>query len=170
MKINFWVLEKRGGQVPSSNFNYLRQLCWLLTFVFWGRLVHFHVEGPNFCHLVVFAAFAGTWKCVLSPFKVIICLRCFTLRCKWLLSERKQVVVISVMTCEWWVANCSVGRNFGALTCAIWHPEQHPMYEPLVFRAFVSYVGYSFSLKFWIGNLHQAMTFYYTPQTSLLFP
>ena len=35
--------------------------------------MHFHVEGPNFCHLVVFAAFAGTWKCVVSPFLQIGC-------------------------------------------------------------------------------------------------
>jgi hypothetical protein len=129
MKVKFWVLEKRSGQVPSSNFNYSWQLCWSLTFVFWGRLVHFHIEGPNFCHLVVLlpslahggvflvhsSKLVALWHWIFGTFKVIICLRCFTLRSKWLLSGRKEVVVISVMTCEWWVANCSARSKFWSI-------------------------------------------------------
>ena len=40
MKVNFWVMKKRGGQVPFLKFELPLQSCMILTYVLRGKLVH----------------------------------------------------------------------------------------------------------------------------------
>lgn len=66
--------RKKRRSSPFLKLQLFLTVVLVADFCFLGKIsAHFHVEGPSFCYLVVFATFAGTWKCVLSPFLQIGC-------------------------------------------------------------------------------------------------